>query len=66
MQIYLNGEPPETEERLTLAALVEQLALNGQRFAIEVNRELVPRSDFAGHRLAAGDQVEIVQAIGGG
>ena len=66
MQIYINGEPRETDEQLTLATLVEQLSLEGQRFAIEVNRELVPRSDFSGHRLSAGDQVEVVQAIGGG
>jgi sulfur carrier protein len=49
-----------------VSELVEYLELLGQRFAIEVNAELLPRSRFAEHRLAAGDRVEIIQAVGGG
>ena len=66
MHIRLNGEEREIEQDATLAQLVEQLDLAGKRFAIEVNDELVPRSEHAGHALQAGDRVEIVQAIGGG
>jgi sulfur carrier protein len=66
MQIYLNGDEKELSENITLSELVQQLELDGQRFAIEVNAELVPRSSFNQHRLQPGDRVEIVQAIGGG
>jgi len=66
MHIFINGEQRDTEQPLTLSVLVDQLQLEGERFAIEVNQELVPRSSFAEHQLAAGDQIEIVQAIGGG
>ncbi|HSH30874.1 MAG TPA: sulfur carrier protein ThiS [Thiohalobacter sp.] len=45
---------------------MEELGLNGQRLAVEVNREILPRSEFAEHRFQAGDRVEIVRAIGGG
>jgi len=66
MQIRLNGEQRAVDDSLTLAQLVEHLELTGKRIAIEVNDELIPRSEHAGCSLAEGDRVEIVQAIGGG
>jgi sulfur carrier protein len=66
MHIRLNGEQRAVEDSLTLAQLVEQLDLGGKRIAVEVNDELVPRSEHAECVLAEGDRVEIVQAIGGG
>jgi len=66
MQIHVNGKPRQVADCFSLAELVETLELGEQRFAIEVNEELVPRSTFDHHQLLPGDQVEIVQAIGGG
>lgn len=66
MQILLNGEPREVAEGTTLAALVAELVPAGSRYAVEVNEELVPRSEQEHHRLQPGDRVEVVQAIGGG
>jgi sulfur carrier protein len=50
----------------TVADLVRELALEGKRFAIERNGELVPRSRHALTALAAGDRIEVVAAVGGG
>lgn len=66
MQILINGDPREVADALTLSALIAQLELTGRRVAVEVNRELVPRGRFDAHTLAAGDQVEIIHAVGGG
>jgi sulfur carrier protein len=66
MKIILNGAPREIADGMRVSELVEYLELLGQRFAIEVNAELVPRSRFAEHRLVVGDRVEIIQAVGGG
>jgi sulfur carrier protein len=66
MKILLNGENHEIPEGCTAAALVEQLQLTGKRIAMEVNLEIVPRSEYATYQLYAGDRVEIVHAIGGG
>jgi len=66
MELLVNGKPVTLPETSTLTELLEQLALEHARVAIEVNREIVPRSQHAGYRLKAGDEVEIVQAIGGG
>lgn len=66
IEITLNGEPREVPENLTAADLLELLEMAGRRVAMEVNREIVPRSRYAEHRLQQDDQVEIVRAIGGG
>ncbi len=66
MNIVLNGKPTQVADDASMADLVAAMALAGQRFAVEVNAELVPRSRFAEHRLSAEDRVEIIQAVGGG
>lgn len=66
MDITLNGEKKSVEEGATLADLIAALGLEGKRFAVEVNLDIVPRSCLAEHILAEHDRVEIVQAIGGG
>ena len=66
MHIVVNGESREVDDQLTARQLIELLGLTEARLAMEVNREIVPRSTFDAHRLQPGDQVEIVRAIGGG
>lgn len=66
MQITLNGELHRLDDGSTLQQLVERQGLPGQRIAVEVNHNVVPRSRFAAYPLHEGDQVEIVHAVGGG
>ena len=66
MQILVNGNPTELEADAPVSALIEGLGLAGQRIAVEVNAELVPRSRFEVHALREGDRVEIIHAVGGG
>ena len=66
MQITVNGTPTTIPSEMSMAQLLEHLELTGQRLAVEVNRELVPRSCFDSHRLRADDRVEIIHAVGGG
>lgn len=65
IQIILNGEPYVLHAD-TVAALVQQLGLHGQRIAVELNHDIVLRSEYAQTQLRADDRVEIVHAIGGG
>jgi sulfur carrier protein len=65
MQVVINGAPASLEQVHTVAELVRHLRLEG-RIAVEVNREIVPRSRFATHPLNEGDVVEVVHAVGGG
>ncbi|NIM28900.1 MAG: sulfur carrier protein ThiS [Gammaproteobacteria bacterium] len=66
MNIVLNGEQRGLADALTVLGLIEQLELAGKRLAVEVNEEVIPRSQHEVFRLKEGDRVEIVQAIGGG
>lgn len=66
MQILLNGKPHDCDAAATVAVLLAESGYGAGRVAVEVNREIVPRSRHVAHRLQEGDRVEIVQAIGGG
>ena len=66
LNITINGEPRQFAGALTVAGLVEQLGYAGKRIAIERNGEIVPKSQHATTALVAGDQLEIVVAVGGG
>lgn len=66
MRIQLNGEPFELPENQSVADLLARLDLTGRRVAVELNLDIVPRSQHDSTRLAEGDQVEVVHAIGGG
>ncbi|MCQ4264080.1 sulfur carrier protein ThiS [Stutzerimonas stutzeri] len=66
MQIQLNGEPYELPAGETVADLLVRLELSGRRLAVELNRDIVPRSAHASTELSEGDHIEVVHAIGGG
>jgi sulfur carrier protein len=66
MRIWFNGEPREAADNLTVAEFLQSLKLPPQRVAVEVNLEVVPRSQHAERRLAADDRLEVVTLAGGG
>jgi sulfur carrier protein len=66
MNLRVNGDALELPAPCNLDNLIGRLGLTGRRLAVEINGEIVPRSEYATRQLAEGDQVEIVQAIGGG
>lgn len=66
MQITVNGEIRELPEGSSVADLLQALGMTERRVAVEVNREIIPRSLHPRHPLQAGDRIELVQAIGGG
>lgn len=66
MQILLNGSPHDLPADTSLLQLLQQHGYAGRRVAVEINREIVPRSQHADTVLKPSDQVEIVHAMGGG
>ena len=66
ISIQLNGEAFELAQPCSVVELIEQLKINHGRVAVEINREIIPRSEHADTQLAANDVVEIIHAIGGG
>jgi sulfur carrier protein len=66
IRITVNGAQRELPAPLTFAELLDELDLAGRRLAVERNGEIVPRSRFGESRLADGDRIEVVMAVGGG
>jgi sulfur carrier protein len=66
MRLVINGKEQSFGDSFTLAQLIEQLGMKGDRVAAELNREIVPRAQWAGTSLKDGDQLEIVHFVGGG
>ena len=66
ISVTINGETRRFETPMNCAELLAKLELAGKRVALERNGEIVPRSRHAQERLADGDRLEIVAAVGGG
>ena len=66
ISLILNGQPRQFPAPLSIAALLVDLNLAGKRLAVDRNGEIVPKSHHADTRLADGDTLEIVVAVGGG
>jgi sulfur carrier protein len=66
MRVEINGEPREIEPGSTVLTLLTSLGLGGRPVAVERNRAIVPRAEHAATLLADGDQLELVQFVGGG
>ena len=67
MKIYVNGQEKSFEaSEICLSTLIEKLALNEKKFAIEYNGEIISKGNFPQTFLKDGDKLEIVIAVGGG
>ena len=70
MKITLNGETREIQPGTTVAMLVAMVSGDEGRdprgVAIERNLEIVPKSEHAATLIEDGDQIEVVQFVGGG
>jgi sulfur carrier protein len=66
LQVIVNGTAHRFDEALDVATLIERLELSGRKIAVERNGEIVPKSVHRATRLADGDRLEIVVAVGGG
>jgi sulfur carrier protein len=65
-RITLNGDPYEVEVPLTVSALLARLEIDSRRVAVEHNLVVVRRGAYDATLVRDGDQVEIVNFVGGG
>ena len=66
MRVFVNGESREVQGNPSLADLITQLDLPAARIAVELNREVVRRSEWGATMLRDDDRIEIVHFVGGG
>ena len=66
MRLFINGEEKTFAVASTLPELIDELGMKGDRVAVELNRQIVPRAQWNDTRLQDGDRLEIVHFVGGG
>ena len=66
MQIIVNGENKDCSDQISVSELLESLGVDKRYVAVEVNRSIVPRSQFSEKKLRENDSLEIVTFVGGG
>ena len=66
MQLKVNGEARELTQGTTVSRLLESLQVTPGRVVVELNLTILKRAQHDATVLADGDQVEIVQLVGGG
>ena len=62
----INGISNKIEFGTTIADLIKKLNITNKKIALEVNEEVIPRSQFDTRMIEDGDPIEIVTAVGGG
>jgi len=66
MDIFINGIKKNYAYSLTLETLLIELGHANKKVAIEVNEEIIPRSELRNKLVVDGDKIEIINAVGGG
>lgn len=66
MTIKLNGDPHEISGPLSVSALLSQLDIDSRRVAVELNLNVVKKAAYDSSVINDGDEVEIVNFVGGG
>jgi thiamine biosynthesis protein ThiS len=66
LQITLNGDAHEVAGPLTVTELLAQLQIDARRVAVEHNLVVLKRERFEATMIREGDEVEIVNFVGGG
>lgn len=66
IEIHLNGAVTSLSQPQSLGAFLAQLEIDLKQVAIEHNRHIITRSQLNNVMLQSGDEVEIVEFIGGG
>jgi len=66
VEIVVNGETRQAPAGQTILGLLEDLRLEPERVAVEFDRRIVKRAEWASRELSAGARLEIVQFVGGG
>ena len=66
LTITLNGEPYQLDGPVSVSTLLAMLAIDSRRVAVEHNLVVVRRAVFDTTMIRQGDEIEIVNFVGGG
>jgi len=66
MKVLINGQQNNINNNLTVKQLVIDLGYGEKRFALEINGQVIPKSEYAKKIIFENDRLEIISAVGGG
>ena len=66
IQIYINGKKKLVSINLKLINILKDLSLKDKLVAIEINQEVIPKSNYKTKKINKNDRIEIIELIGGG
>ena len=66
IEIRVNGEAAKVPANRTVAEILAVLGVPEDRVAVELNRQIVRKTEWSSVRILEGSEVEIVHFVGGG
>ena len=66
IQIYINGKKKKINISYNLIDILEEYSLKNKLIAIEINQEVIPKSNYKTKKINQNDRIEILELIGGG
>jgi sulfur carrier protein len=64
--MLLNGENKDFKENITVSELLEELKINSDKVVVEVDREIIDKSQYSIRKLSSASEVELIRFVGGG
>ena len=66
IQIYINGKKKNINSNYNLINIIEEYSLKNKLIAVEINQEVIPKSNYKTKKINKNDRIEILELIGGG
>ena len=66
IQIYINGKKKNINTNCNLISILEEYSLKNRLVAVEINQEVIPKSNYKTKKINKNDRIEIIELIGGG
>ena len=66
IEIYINGKKKILDNDCSILEVLKIFNIKNRLIAIEVNKEIIPKSQYKIKKIMQNDKIEIVELIGGG
>ncbi len=66
IKIKLNGKDKEINDRMSVSQFLEGLKINPEGVVVELNLQVLNKAEYESAYLKEGDNVEIINIVGGG
>ena len=66
IQIYINGKKKNINISINKINILEEYSLKNKLIAVEINQEVIPKSNYKTKKINKNDRIEILELIGGG